>query len=397
MALLLLATFTLLACGRDNTVARQSATPSVVAAPKIDPWSGYAVGWSRLSAPPEERWGEAWVWVGSELLVAGGCNPDVEDRCSETRATFAFDPAVGSWRSVQSSVSPMVDAEPVSTGSEALFIQTSGEDGPIIGQAYDPVADEWRAIPPAPLDRAHGVLTVWTGDELIIWGGGDRSHPRLQGAVYDPTSDTWRRIADAPFGLNLASGVWTGREMVVFGSLLDGSNHSATPTSVGEAYDPATDRWRELPPSALSPQATSAALVGDQLVAWDYEAQSQEYDPTRDRWSAPLHMPFEGSECYPDSIVVAGLLFAWFCGKAALFDEGTSAWQRINGGPLDDTLYSKAYNSDVQLWRFADPVNAGPVVVMPMEGITLNDKGVACYGCDGSPTSLWVYRPQAST
>jgi hypothetical protein len=27
------------------------------------------------------------------------------------------------------------------------------------------------------------------------------------------------------------------------------------------------------------------------------------------------------------------------------------------------------------------------------EGITLNDRGVACYGCEGSPTSFWVYRP----
>jgi hypothetical protein len=33
-----------------------------------------------------------------------------------------------------------------------------------------------------------------------------------------------------PFGLNLASGVWTCREVVVFGSLLDGRNRAATPT-----------------------------------------------------------------------------------------------------------------------------------------------------------------------
>jgi hypothetical protein len=363
----------------------------------LDPWSGYSEGWSKLPAPPEQRNGDAWVWAGSELLVAGGCDPDVVDQCQATQATLAFDPAARSWRSVQPSLWPMADADAVWTGAEALFLQTNGEDEPIIGQAYDPSADEWRPLAPAPLNRAYGVLTVWTDNELIVWGGGNRSDPRLQGAAYDPAADTWRRIADAPFGLNLASGVWTGHEMVVvFGSLLDGRNRAATPTSVGEAYDPATDRWRELPPSALSPQATSSALVGDELVAWDYAAQSQAYDLARDRWSAPLRMPFAGSECYPDSTVVAGLLFAWFCGKAALFDEATSAWQRIEGGPLDEIIHSDAYESDLQLWRFADLVEAGPVVVMPMEGITLDDKGVACYGCAGSPTSLWVYRPSAT-
>ena len=141
------------------------------------------------------------------------------------------------------------------------------------------------------------------------------------------------------------------------------------------------------------PTGNVGGLLGRPACRVDYAAKSQEYDPARDRWSAPLHMPFPGSECYPDSTVVASRLFAWFCGKAALFDDATSTWRRINGGPLDETIYSEAYKSDLQLWRFADLVQAGPVVVMPMEGITLNNKGIACYGCSGSPTSLWVYRP----
>lgn len=55
-------------------------------------------------------------------------------------------------------------------------------------------------------------------------------------------------------------------------------------------------------------------------------------------------------------------------------------WQRIDGSPLDETVYSKAYTSDVHVWQFAGLVAAGPVIVMPMQGITLNDRGVACYG-----------------
>jgi hypothetical protein len=39
------------------------------------------------------------------------------------------------------------------------------------------------------------------------------------------------------------------------------------------------------------------------------------------------------------------------CGKAARYDAATSAWQRIQRGPLDETIYSKAYKDEVQVWR----------------------------------------------
>ncbi len=211
--------------------------------------------------------------------------------------------------------------------------------------------------------------------------------------AYDPATDTWRRIAEAPHGLNLASGMWTGQEVLVFGSLLNGKNRADTPTSVGAAYDPATDTWRELPPSALSPQATSAVWVDDRMVAWDYEVHSQEYDPARNAWSHPVKMPLSFSECYPESVVVRDLVFAFFCGRAALYDAISGTWQEIHGGPLEERVWSDAYQSYVEVWRFADLVPARDVVLLAAEGITLNRKGIACYGCPGSPVSLWAYRP----
>lgn len=280
------------------------------------------------------------------------------------------------------------------TGNEAILLEAYGERGPIVGQAYDPRADEWRRIARAPLRRGYGGVRVWTGEELIVWGGGDRGDDRtLRGASYRPTTDTWRLIAEAPIGLNAATGVWTGTEVLVFGSLLSGANRAPTPTSVGAAYDPLRDTWRELPPSALSPQATAAAWLEDRLVAWDYEVNSQEYDPVDDRWSAPIRMPLSFSECYPESAVVSGYLFAWFCGTAALYDREIGGWERVEGGPLDETLYSEAYKRDIEVWRFADLVPAGSVLVMPMQGLTLNRRGIACYGCEDSPVSYWVYRP----
>jgi hypothetical protein len=211
------------------------------------------------------------------------------------------------------------------------------------------------------------------------------------GAAYDPATDSWRRIADAPHGLNLASGVWTGREMIVFGSLLNSRNIADTATSVGAAYEPETDTWRTLPPSELSPQATAAFWVGDRMVAYDYETRWQAYDPVSDTWTEPADMPFQFDECYPDAVTAGDLGFAVFCGRAALYDPAAGEWERIRGGPLDDEIEGQG---GLPLWRFAVLVPASDGVFLSMEGITVTgEDDTPCYGCPGSPRSFWVYRP----
>src|SRR5437867_4959631 len=126
-------------------------------------------------------------------------------------------------------------------------------------------------------------------------------------------------------------------------------------------------------------------------MGWDYELHSQEYDPATGRWTDPVHMPLQFSECYPDSVGVPGYVFAWFCGDAALYDVGSGSWTRIHGGMLEPTI--KANDTDYQLWRFATLIPAGDVIIFEAEGITVGKSGEPCYGCSGSPTSFWAYRP----
>jgi hypothetical protein len=287
---------------------------------------------------------------------------------------------------------PAVDAYGVWTGREAIFLL--GVHDRMQGQAYDPATGAWRTIAAAPIDWHSGAVAVWTGSEVVVWGGGDPGDASVAGgAAYDPVADTWRTIADAPIGLNHASGIWTGREVIVFGSLLDDRNRAATSVAVGAAYDPATDRWGVLSPSRLSPQATTAAWLGTRMVAWDYEARSQEYDPIRDEWSTPVEMPLSFDECYPASAVARGVLFAYFCGRAALYDADPGTWHRIQGGPLEENIGSGA--GAVKLWRFAQLQSTGSAVFLLAEGVTVGETGEVCYGCSGSPTSFWAYRPPA--
>ncbi|HYZ11752.1 MAG TPA: hypothetical protein VE962_07635 [Actinomycetota bacterium] len=350
-------------------------------------------GWTELPAPPEIRDGAALVWTGSELLAWGGCDAATPNDCVATSTGYALDPSTREWSAMPEAPARAAAPHGVWTGDEAIFLSL-GNPTHLDGQAFDPQTRSWRSLPPAPIAPRSGAVYLWTGSEVIVWGGGDLVDPvNTEGAAYDPASDSWRTIDRAPLGLNLASAVWTGREMIAFGSLLDQRNAAETETAVGAAYDPALDRWRELPPSDLSPQATSAVWTGEVMVAWDYEVHSQEYDPATNKWTEPQKMPLDFSECYPDSVQVGGSVFAFFCGQAATFDAGSSEWTAVSGGPLDDEVRSDAYDARIPLWRFALMAPAGDVVFMAMEGITLSDKGEACYGCPGSPQSFWAYRP----
>ncbi|HEX6208109.1 MAG TPA: hypothetical protein VF058_07095 [Actinomycetota bacterium] len=347
-------------------------------------------GWTRLPDPPEVRLGASYVWTGTELLAWGGCDPSVREECAATADGYALDPTVGRWSRLAAAPAEGAHSAAIWTGSEALFLAL---DGPVRGVALDPERRAWRSIAEGPLDGRTGAIPVWTGSRVFVWGGGEASLSSSDGAMYDPGSDEWTVVAPSPISLNSASGVWTGDEVIVFGSLLGQGNRARTETAVGAAYDPEADAWRTLPASRLSPQATSAVWVGGRMVAWDYEPRSQEYDPGNDRWGPPIEMPFEFDECYPDSLALGDLVFAFYCGRAALYDTVGGTWEEIDGGIVEEEIWSDAYERFLKVWRFADLVPAGPVAFLAAEGITLNPKGVACYGCPGSPTSLWAFRP----
>jgi hypothetical protein len=372
-----------------DTRSESQAEPTSTGRTQQAPEDGLRIGWTRLPVPPNVRDGATLIWAGSELLLWGGCSAH---DCEPRAGGYTFDAATRRWNRIAKAPRPASYSEALWTGEEAIFVPLE-PGAPARGLAYDPAANSWRRIATAPISARYGATLVWTGTEAILWGGGPREgRANRTGAAYSPASDTWRRLPRSPLGLNLASGMWTGREMLVFGSLLNGRNWAATRTSVGSAYDPAADAWRRIPRSSLSAQATSAAWVGERMVAWDHEVHSQTYNPQRNRWTRPIKMPLAFNECYPDSVTVGDRLFAFFCGDAALYDPSAREWRRLHGGPLARVIRSHGYR--IKLWRFAELASAADVMFFLAEGVTFTRRGVVCYGCAGSPRSFWAYRPR---
>jgi hypothetical protein len=93
----------------------------------------------------------------------------------------------------------------------------------------------------APTGRyAH--TTVWTGSEMIVWGGFDGQTTFFNtGGRYIPSTDTWEATSttNAPSARGSHSAVWTGSEMIVWGGLDDNFNYVNT----GGRYNPSSDSW----------------------------------------------------------------------------------------------------------------------------------------------------------
>ena len=62
---------------------------------------------------------------------------------------------------------------------------------------------------------------LWTGQQLLVWGGdlGGGNAYSAGGAAYNPTTDQWQAIAtfQAPTARAAHTAVWTGTEMIVWG------------------------------------------------------------------------------------------------------------------------------------------------------------------------------------
>jgi len=324
-------------------------------------------GWTDLGPMPADPT-DTTVWTGSELIVWGGGG---EDGGGPMRADgFRFDPVTGATISiVEAPIDGRGNEVSAWTGQELLIWGGWSEGPPFFddGAAYDPTTDTWRTLAPAPIS-ARVPLSAWTGTEWLLWGTGVRVDDRpLDGAAYDPATDTWRPIAEGPLEFTDATAMWTGEEFVVVGAALHGGNFPETPTAIAAAYDPATDTWRELPPSPLDPNSNTAVWTGHRIVAVDYGHVTAAYDPATDTWTELGPLP--GQQCeggLAQARAAQGWALVSDCGTIAVLPPAATEWSVLEATP--DAYYARAV-----------PAGDSVIVLVPPLG-------------EGRST-LWAFRP----
>ena len=173
------------------------------------------------------------------------------------------------------------------TGSTPPYLNTGGK--------YNPTTDSWTAtsIVNAPSSR-YLHTAVWTGSEMIVWGGGSNVGLFNTGGRYNPSTDSWTATSTtvAPVARELHTAVWTGSEMIVWGGQ-SGFNFFST----GGRYDPNTDSWTVTDVTS-APDARfnhTAVWSGTRMIVWggnnpfippNFFSSGGRYDPSTDTWTA---------------------------------------------------------------------------------------------------------------
>ncbi len=254
--------------------------------PTTDTWTSI----STVNAPSARTSATA-VWTGTEMIVWGGVNAS-----AGLNSGGRYNPTTDTWVATNfaNSPSPRFGHSMIWTGTEAVVWGGSGsgtlQDS---GARYNPGTDTWTTMGKtnAPTPRANHTA-IWDGTEMIVWGGGPTSPNTAltnNGAKYFPSTDTWIQInsSNAPSPRAGHRAVWTGIEMIVWGGVDNNNNVNNGYLNTGGRYKPATDTWTTSCATNAPAARTSFSIVwtGQQTLIWGGS------NPTRlntgARYSAP--------------------------------------------------------------------------------------------------------------
>ena len=176
--------------------------------------------------------------------------------------------------------------------------------------------DTWTAASTigAPVARVFHTA-VWTGSEMIVWGGVDFSGYLNTGGRYNPTTDSWTTTstASAPAGREIHTAVWTGSEMIIWGG------YNGTDLNTGGRYNPSADSWTATS-TTNAPAARdshTAVWTGNEMILWggfssgSYFNTGGRYDPGTDNWAATSTAGAPDGRAGPTAVWTGSEMIAW--------------------------------------------------------------------------------------
>lgn len=220
------------------------------------------------------------------------------------------------------------------------------DDGPVVDTTeVPPVEAGWQTLDPGPLEPREGAAVVWTGEELVVWGGAASETTGEQyadGATFDPGSGEWRRMAAAPLGPGRSVGVWTGEEVLVWSisSRFDEGFNTGTGGWQGAAWDPTSRTWRTAGPCP--------ARSDDERCLQSSPLRSEGFQPTSPVWT--------GSE-----MLDAGL--------GAAYNPAGDSWRDLPPLPVGGEVADSVWTGDDLLVLMANHSEPGR---SPFEAVALS-------------------------
>jgi N-acetylneuraminic acid mutarotase len=274
------------------------------------------------------------------------------------------------------------------------------------GGRYDPVTDSWMSISlvnaPSPRDY-HSA--VWTGTQMIVWGGESTAGNIRQvntGGRYNPITDGWTATstANAPAARAQHTAVWTGSEMIVWGGFSDLDNWFNT----GGRYNPNTDSWSSTS-TTNAPEARwdhTVEWTGSEMVVWGgtnqtiYLNSGGRYNPSTDSWTPTGLANAPLGRIAHTGVWTGSEIIVWGGVDINLNDLNTGGRYNPTGDswtPISTISAPSARDSHTAVWTGTEMVVWGGEFGPP--GVSLDTGGTYSSGTDSWLATSMVSAPHA--
>jgi len=253
--------------------------------------------WSIGPPLPAQRGEVAVALLGNDVYVIAGSTNAV----ASIATVQSFDTARGTWqtraplpRELNHVGASGLNGKVYTVGGFAK----SNADATADCFAYDPGTNRWTPI--APLPNKRGSVSVAALDGKLHAVGGRDTVSVTEHDVYDPATGKWTAAAPLPPAEgrdHMGLAAYGGKLYAIAGRFTSSTN----PTNLFEVYDPASDRWRELPPMPTARSGGVAAAYRDRILYMGGELRNgrnggvftdnEAYDPVTNAWSDLAPMP----------------------------------------------------------------------------------------------------------
>lgn len=232
------------------------------------------------------------------------------------------------------------------TGEEVLIFggRSGTQDVPSLttGLAYNPDTESWRDLKPSPVSvefwpDSHA---VWTGTEMLVIGRVSADNERsIVVLSYTPDTDSWTMSAPRPSEESASVGgfAWSGSEVIMAGGDLNAPGKHAW------SYEPSTDTWRQLPDAPISPvEGIEGVWTGNEAIfVGGYPgAPAIAYTPSTGQWKTLASPPLSSLQWH--SLAWTGVSVIVFGGHSGpghppgvlLYDPSSDSWKQSSGMPI---------------------------------------------------------------
>jgi N-acetylneuraminic acid mutarotase len=283
--------------------------------------------------------------------------------------------------------SAAVVAVATDTPAEVRLRNTLGLEAPCLPTTED--SPGWREEPSLPADRDEnravtldGKVYLAGGTETLLEYGKPSDVPGIKEYVraqsvddltrFDPATRRFERLAPMPERLNHVSMVTHGGRIYVVGGLGDVLFGADVRREMWE-YDPASDRWRDMPSMPTARGAASAGVIGDVLYVAGGVGENgrvlntlEAFDFTTGTWERKADMPTAREHA---AYAAAAGRFYVFGGRmptndaitvAEAYEPAADRWRRVAQLPqragsfeavvVDGYVVTVGGDSDIEGW-----------------------------------------------